>query len=274
MARPAPEIAVIPFEDLSPTHDKAFFAEGIAEEILSSLSADRQLKVLGRTSARQIDRSAAPRSIRKSLGVTHLLEGSARAAGDALRVNVRLIDTEDGSTIWQQEYQGRVSEVFSMQDRIAAAVARQVRGMFTLGGQVRNRPVTSAEAYQMYLQARTLLRTRSRPTLEKAFALAQRVIAAQPDYAPGQALYAELVMHLSNDPLEYGDIPVDRATTIGRAHALKAIQLAPNVADGYASLGLIARGPEAVVALKRAIALDPFPRRRPVLARGSLFAPE
>jgi TolB-like protein/tetratricopeptide (TPR) repeat protein len=257
MARPAPEIAVIPFEDLSPTHDKAFFAEGIAEEILSSLSADRQLKVLGRTSARQIDRSAAPRSIRKSLGVTHLLEGSARAAGDALRVNVRLIDTEDGSTIWQQEYQGRVSEVFSMQDRIAAAVARQVRGMFESGGGVRNRPVTSAEAYQMYLQARTLMRIRSRPTLERAFGLAQRVISAQPDYAPGQALFAELVMHLSNDPLEYGDIPVDRAMRIGHAHSLKAIQLAPNIADGYASFGLVTRGPEAVAALKRAIVLDP-----------------
>src|SRR5439155_23602736 len=91
MARPAPEVAVLPFEDLSPAHDKGYFAEGVAEEVLSSLSTDKAIKVLGRTSARQIDRNADPKALRRSLGITHLLEGTARTAGDALRVDVRLI---------------------------------------------------------------------------------------------------------------------------------------------------------------------------------------
>ena len=91
-------LAVLPFADMSPARDKAYFAEGVAEEILSTLAAEKDIKVLGRTSARQIERDADPKAIRASLGVTHLLEGSTRAAGDQLRVNVRLIDTSDGVT--------------------------------------------------------------------------------------------------------------------------------------------------------------------------------
>src|SRR5438270_691455 len=97
MARPTPELAVLPFEDLSPTHDKAYFAQGVAEEIQSTLAAVKGIKVLGRTSAGEIGRGKDPRAVRASLGVTHLLEGSTRTSGNGLRVNVRLIDTRDGS---------------------------------------------------------------------------------------------------------------------------------------------------------------------------------
>jgi TolB-like protein/tetratricopeptide (TPR) repeat protein len=257
VARPAPEVAVLPFDDLSPTHDKGYFAEGVAEEILSSLSTDKKIRVLGRTSSRQIDRNADPKALRKSLGITHLLEGSARTSGDALRVDVRLIDTRDGTTVWQDEYQGRMADVFSVQDKIASAVVQHVRGIFAPAGAIVNRPATDADAYDLYLAARALLRTRSEPTLRKALGLAKRVIDAQPNYAPGQALYAELVMHLSDDPLEYGDIPVEQARRIARAHALKAVQLSPNTADGYGALGLILAPSDEIAPLKRAIALDP-----------------
>src|SRR5438270_417532 len=107
MDRTQPQVAVLPFEDLSPSHDKGYFAEGVAEDILSSLSTDKAVKVLGRSSSRQINRTANPTALRRSLGVTHLLEGSAQTAGDALRVNVRLIDTADGSTVWHDQYDGR-----------------------------------------------------------------------------------------------------------------------------------------------------------------------
>ena len=254
---PQPELAVLPFEDISPTHDKGYFAAGVSEEILSSLSTDKSIKVLGRTSARQIDRDADPKALRKSLGITHLLEGSARTAGDALRVDVRLIDTKDGSTVWQDQYQGRVSDVFAVQDEIAASVAKRLRGIFGNASAVRDRPPTTADAYDMYLAARALTRVRTVPTLQKALGLAKQVVDAQPDYAPGQALYGELILHLSDDPLEYGDIPVAKARPVARAHALRAIQLAPNAADGYAVLGLMSQGAEGIAPLKRAIALDP-----------------
>lgn len=257
MTRQPPEIAVLPFEDLSPQRDKAFFSEGVAEEILSSLSTEKGLRVLGRTSARQIARNADPKALRKSLGITHLLEGSARTAGEALRVDVRLIDTRDGSTVWQNRYQGRATDVFAVQDRIAGEVVKHLRGYFADASDIRERPVTSAEAYQMYLAARALTRNRTIPALKQALGLAKQVVDAQPDYAPGHALYGEVAFHLSDDPLEYGDIPVEKARRIAQAHAQQAIRLAPNSADGYAVLGLIARGAEGIAPLKKAIALDP-----------------
>jgi len=257
MARPAPEIAVIPFEDLSPAHDKGYFAEGIGEEILSALSTDRQIKVLGRTSARQIDRNADPKAVRGSLGVTHLLEGSARTAGDALRVNVRLIDTSDGSTVWQDEYRGRLSDVFAVQDQIATAVVKRLRGTFSVARAPAERPTTKVNVYETYLAARAIMRKRSEPTLRRALGLARQVIATDPKYAPGQALYAELVWLLSDDPDSYGSIPAATAARIAEAHARAAIELAPNQADGYAALGLVADDATAIAAFKRSIALDP-----------------
>lgn len=261
LARTPPQLAVLPFEDLSPTRDKAYFAEGVAEEILSTLSTNRQFKVLGRTSARQIDRHADPRAVRKSLGVTHLLEGSARTAGDALRVNVRLIDTRDGSTVWQDEYRGRSSDVFAVQDRIASAVAQNLRGVLSRAGTLAARPVTKIKAYETYLAARAIMRNRTEPSLRQAFALAQQVVVADPNYAPGHALYAELMWLLSDDPDAYGSVPAATAARIGEQHARTAIRLAPNQAEGHAALGLvtgiIARDSAAIPALRHAIALDP-----------------
>src|SRR5439155_15176605 len=183
-------VAVLPFEDLSPAHDKAYFAEGVAEESRSSLSTDKAIKVLGRTSARQIDRNADPKALRSSLGITHLLEGSARTAGDALRVDVRLIDTSDGTTVWQDQYQGRLSDVFSVQDRIASAVAQHLRSIFVPVRALAARPETKVNVYETYLAARALMRNRTEPTLRQALGLARQVIATDPHYAPGQALYA------------------------------------------------------------------------------------
>jgi TolB-like protein/Flp pilus assembly protein TadD len=254
-----PQIAVLPFEDLSPTHDKAYFAEGVAEEILSSLSTDKAIKVLGRTSARRIDRNADPKALRRSLGITHLLEGTARTAGDALRVNVRLVDTSDGTTVWEDEYRGRLADVFTVQDQIATAVVKRLHGTFFAARAVPQRPVTKVNVYETYLAARSIMRKRSAPTLRQALRLARQVITTDPNYAPGQALYAELISLLSNDPASYGNIPVARAGAIAQEHARFAIRLAPNQADGYAALGLVSTLDDdtAIAALKRAIAPDP-----------------
>src|SRR5206468_12743018 len=212
-----------------------------------------------RTSARQIDRNADPKALRRSLGITHLLEGSARTAGDALRVNVRLVDTSDGTTVWEEEYRGRVADVFTVQDRIATAVVKRLRGTIFAARGVPQRPATKVNVYETYLAARSIMRKRSEPTLRQALGLARQVITTDPNYAPGQALYAELISLLSNDPASYGNIPVARAGPLAEAHARIAIRLAPNQADGYAALGLVNTLDDAtaIAALERAIALAP-----------------
>ena len=249
-------LAVLPFADLSPTRDKAYFAEGVAEEILSSLAAEKGIKVLGRTSASKIGRDADPRAVRSSLGVTHLLEGSTRTAGNSLRVNVRLIDTSDGSQVWEEEYNGALADVFRVQDKIATAVVRRVRGTF-FGEAVQTATPTSIDAYEGYLAARALIRETTKQSITRAWRTARAIIDSHPDYAPGHALYADATSLLAEGPFTYGDIPPDKARRIAFAHASEAIRLAPRRADGYAALGLALPPQRAVEAFRKALVLDP-----------------
>ncbi|MEO5578727.1 MAG: BTAD domain-containing putative transcriptional regulator [Sphingomicrobium sp.] len=250
-------LAVLPFADLSPTRDKAYFSEGVAEEILSTLATEPGIKVLGRTSARQIERNPDSQKLRQTLGVTHLLEGSARSSGDALRVNVRLIDTSDGAQLWEEEYEGKMADVFSVQDQIASTVVKRVRRTFFSNEAARQTRETSVSAYQTYLAARTLTRNRTEKSLREAFGLAEKVVKTEPAYAPGQALLAELLFLLSDHRNAYGTIPMAEARKRGVHHARNAIRLAPKTADGYAALGLLLPPTQAVAPLERAILLDP-----------------
>lgn len=255
-ARQQVSLAVLPFADLSPGRDKAFFAEGVAEEILSTLAAEKDIKVLGRTSAREIERSSDPKAIRAALGVTHLLEGSARTAGDSLRVNVRLIDTSDGSQMWEEEYDGKLADVFAVQDKIAGTVVHRLRGTL-LAGSVRAATPTSIDAYETYLAARALIRENRKPAVHRAWQMARQIIESNPDYAPGRALFAETTMLLSDSTYGYGGIPYSRAHRIGLPHAQAAIRLAPERAEGYAALGLFLPRRESIKFFEKALQLDP-----------------
>ena len=249
-------LAVLPFADLSPSRDKAYFAEGIAEEILSTLAAEKDIKVLGRTSARQIERNPDPEAIRASLGITHLLEGSTRTAGDQLRINVRLIDTADGSQLWEEEYQGKLADVFGVQDSIAAAVVRRLRGTF-FSKTIRSSTPASIDAYEAYLAARALIRENKREPMIRAWRMARQIVDAHPSYAPGHAIYAELTHLLTEGQFSYGSIPPQKSRPVILAHARKAIQLAPDRAEGYAAIGLALPWHESVAPYLKALEFDP-----------------
>lgn len=251
-------LAVLPFADLSPKRDKAFLAEGVAEEILSALGKNADLKVLGRSSSFALrDRAGDPAAIRASLGVTHLLEGSVRSAGSDLRLSVRLIRTADGSQEWAEDYSGSGEDVFALQDKVATAVARRLSVKGRGASPLAAAEITSADAYNLYLAARQIARTRTEPELLRAYALARQVVAAKPDYAPGHALLAELTWMLSDHVNSYGHIPVAKARPVAIAHAQKAIALAPTSADGHAALGLAMMGLGGDKPLERALKLDP-----------------
>ncbi len=254
-AKAEPTIAVLPFTDLSPGRDKAFLAEGVAEAILTVLAKEEGIKVIGRSSAGQLDEAgAAAPGMRKAMGITHVLEGSARSIGDQLRMSVRLVDADDGSQIWAEEYHRKLDNIFAVQDEIGQAVALKLRGSI---GRAPAAAVqaTSADAYTLYLAARAKMRDRRISSLKEAMALAKQVLATDPDYAPGHALYAELLEHMSYD--NYGTLSPERAKQLAMPHARKAIALAPDAAEGYAALGMILNGEPAIAPLRKAIQLDP-----------------
>lgn len=254
-AKAEPTIAVLPFADLSPGRDKAFLAEGVAEAILTVLAKEPGIKVIGRSSASQLEEAgkAAP-EMRKAMGITHVLEGSAQSIGNQLRMSVRLVDAEDGSQIWAEEYDRRLDNIFTVQDEISRAVATRLRGSIGRAPAPMTK-ATSADAYTLYLAARAKMRDRRISSLREATVLARQVLAADPNYAPGHALYAELIEHMSFD--NYGTLPPERAKQLAMPHARKAIALEPDSSEGYAALGMILDGEPAIAPLRKAIRLDP-----------------
>lgn len=251
----APVLAVLPFSDLSPEGDKAYLAEGVAEAILTVLAKEPGIKVIGSNSARQLqDAGDQAAEMRRAMGITHVLEGSARSIGNQLRMSVRLVNAADGKQVWTEEYHRPLDNIFAVQDEIGRAVAERLRGSF--GGSASVQPITKADNYALYLAARSKMRDRRQTSLTEALRLARRVIDADPSYAPGHALYAELIWHLSVD--NYGTIPEAKAKAISLRHARRAVQLAPDAAEGYAALGLsLGDTGDAVEPLTKAITLDP-----------------
>ncbi len=152
-------IAVLPFENLSASPNDAFFATGMQDEIAADLARVASLKVIGPDSTRGYPvgkRDFAP--IGRELGVRHLLEGSVRREGDEVRIEVRLIDTQDAGRPWTAEYRRRPADVFVAQGEVTRAVADWLQTpLSTREKSVLNEPpTTDLEAYELYLRARSL----------------------------------------------------------------------------------------------------------------------
>lgn len=155
--RPVNGIAVLPFEDLSPMKDQQWFAEGLSEEIRNLLASTPGLKVIGRSSSSAAstgDRDL--RAIGLLLGVQHLLEGSVRKSDDQVRISAQLIDTSDGTVTWSDTHDGSISDIFALQDRVAAAVLDALK-LHISTYPSRGRPTQNPEAYALLLKARLAL---------------------------------------------------------------------------------------------------------------------
>ena len=152
-------LAVMPFADLSQSHDQAYLADGLAEEILNQLAQIPALRVVGRSSSFSFkDRNLDSRSIGRQLGVTHLLEGSVRQTGDQLRITAQLIRADDGSNLWSRTYARELRDVFAVQEEISRDVAQAlsvkldaVRFNREQGG------TTNVDAYERYLRWRNIV---------------------------------------------------------------------------------------------------------------------
>src|SRR5690606_6941062 len=119
-----PAIAVLPFADMSPEGDQAYFSDGISEEILTVLSRIKDLKVAARSSAFSYRGEGVDlRRVGSELGVPYLLAGSVRKSGDRLRITVELVAAADGLRVWAETYDRRLADVFAIQTEIAEAVA-------------------------------------------------------------------------------------------------------------------------------------------------------
>jgi len=180
-------IAVLPFVNMSSDPEQEFFSDGLSEEILNLLAKIPMLKVIGRTSSFSFKgKNDDLRSIGQTLGVKTVLEGSVRKSGDQVRITAQLIDVSDGSHIWSETYDRTMTEIFAVQDDVAAAItdALQIHVGTNL---TRGRPTENIEAYALFLKARASSNTdRLRDT--ETFLL--QVIEIDPNFAEAYEMLA------------------------------------------------------------------------------------
>ncbi len=250
-------IAVLPFRDLSSAQDQAWFADGMAEELLNALSRVPGLRVAGRTSSftfRNTD--LAPDVVAEQLNVSHLLEGGIRTSGNEVRVTAQLVDARDGLLLWSDEFEGQLSEVFAFQDEISHRVVESLTASIDAPA-VRTK--TDAEAYKAYLLGRYQLARRTAGAIAEAEVHFKTAVELDPRFSPA---WSALATTLAVSPWYAPVANTDETARQAREAAQRALALDSANSEAWAALGTVYQTfdrdwENAERALQRAVELDP-----------------
>ena len=248
-----PSIAVLPFANLGTDPEQGYFVDGMTEEIATALARIRSIFVVAVTSTRSLDTaSLGPSEVGRRLGVRYLLEGSVRRAADRVRITVKLIDAATGTQIWANRYDDVLDDVFALQDRVALSVAGVIEPT-VLEAEIKRavaRPTAYVGAYDLYLQAVSLIDSYERAAVFAALERLERAIAIDPRFARAVALvgyaHAQIVVTGWTD-----DAAPHRRLAI--AFAGRAVQMAGDDAEVLAWVAAtylpLAEQVEAAIAL-------------------------
>jgi TolB-like protein/Tfp pilus assembly protein PilF len=230
-----PSIAVLPFEDMSPSKDQEYFCDGIAEEIISALSQIEGLRVAARTSAFAFKgRPDDIREIGRKLNVVTLLEGSVRKAGNQLRITVQLSDVAEGYHLWSERFDCELKDVFAIQDEIAGNIVQALKVELSEKDEriLARAPTKNHHAYDFYLRGRHFYRQTHRIGINYALEMYERAIQRDPDYAPAYAGMADCYSYLFSF-FDSKRANLDRAVALSQ----KALELDPELAEGHVARG-------------------------------------
>ena len=234
-AAPAmPSIAVLPFANMSRDADDEYFSDGLAEEIINALAQVSGLKVIARTSAFAFKgRNEDIRRIAETLGVTNVLEGSVRRAGSRIRVTAQLILAADGTHLWSQRYDREMSDIFAVQDEIAAAIADALK-LKLMPAPERRMP--SVPAYEAYLRYRSYQWRFTREASQRSRECLEQALTLDPDFALPYVGLADYNLALA----AVGGIPSHEAMPRARQLAMRALEIDPDLPEAHAMLGIVA----------------------------------
>lgn len=217
-------VAVLPFTDMSPEGDQQYFGDGIAEAVLNEITGLKGLRVASRAASVAYWQSGEDfRTLAAALNVITVLHGSVRKSGDRLRITAQLINVEDGSNLWSDSFDREVTDVFAIQDEIAARVAAVLGVTLGVGdaNAFRGAGTDSIEAYESYLRAMSVARGRE-PERDE---LLRRAIELDPDYA---AALAALGLAIAGSSWRN---PPERAPVLfeaGSSFLLRAVEVEPD----------------------------------------------
>ncbi|KQT31297.1 hypothetical protein ASG29_15150 [Sphingomonas sp. Leaf412] len=232
-------LAVLPFDTLGGDPSQRYFSEGLSAELRSQLSRNPKLSVMGQASSNGFrDSRDDGRTIARKLGVGYLLDGNVRIAGDVVRIGLELIAGDTGFTRWSQSFDGPLTDIFRLQERIARSVDGELAATLTGAQEQRARSggSTDVAAFDAYLRGRALFESQADEGSDRA-ALARfdEAIRLDPDYAAARAARARALAVIAN---QYAQ-SAERIRLYGAAvdEARAAIRAAPDFADGHAALG-------------------------------------
>ena len=234
------EIAVLPFQNLSPGGPHAYFAGGLHEEVLTQLAKVAALKVISRTSVMGYRETTRPlKEIAAELGVGSVVDGSVQVEGGRLRVNVQLIDAVTDKNLWAERYDRTLDDAFAIQSDVAQHVAAAVGATLTDAelGSLSAAPTSNPEAYRLYLQGQDY---QNRPGYlpqdrESAQKLFEQVLALDPNFALAHAALSQVhgVLYF----LRYD--PSQARAARQREEAEAALRLAPGLPRAHFAMGLV-----------------------------------
>ena len=238
MAADARSIAVLPFVNMSKDPANEYFSDGLAETTLDMLAQIHDLKVIARTSSFAFKgKNSDVREIGRALDAAHLLEGSVQQSGNTLRITAQLIRVSDGTHLWSEQYDRQLTDVFKIQDEIAAEVVKALQLALPVDERRRltEKRTENLAAYQQYLRGNALLPRRRVSDMRAALAHFERAIALDPEYA---GAYAAASMTLGLLEAYSGDANA-AAREKRNTYANKALQLNPGLGEGYAARATI-----------------------------------
>jgi len=189
-------IAVLPFTDMSPGKDQEYLSDGIAEDIITSLSRLKDLKVIGRTSSFQFKGEKIDlREIGQKLNVATILEGSIMQSGNTIRITAQLIDVRDGSHIWSERYDKPMDDIFSIQDEIAKIISDKMALTILRDATKPRVPTQNLEAYENVLKGQYML-SNGLDKAKKAKPFFEKAIELDPNYADAYLALADVYFFL------------------------------------------------------------------------------
>lgn len=256
-----PSIAVLPFANMSGDPEQEYFADGIAEDIITGLSRLHWFFVIARNSSFSYKGKAVDvKRIARELGVRYVLEGSVRKAGNRVRITAQLIDASTGNHLWADRYDGDLTDIFELQDEITKKVVAAIEPRLLEAEAIRSQNRTSENlgAWDLVMQANSLLWRLTKADNDAAVAMLRKATDRYPDYAPAHSMlaFALLFRAIPAGGASRNRYVKDAITLAARAAELDDNDPWAHLALGYANF-LMRRTDEAVEEFQRALDINP-----------------
>src|SRR5437870_850095 len=228
-------IAILPFVNMSPDRQDEYFADGMTEELIASLSGIRELTVIARTSVMKYKATSKSASeIGRELKAGTLVEGSVRKAGSRVRITAQLIDAGTEGHVWAQNYDRRLDDIFAIQSEIAEKVAKElkVKLLEEEKAKLEIKPTENTEAFMLYLKGRHYWNERSDVGLRKAIAYFEGAIEKDGKFALGYSGLADCYVVIARNSQAEFEPTYQKA----KEFATKALEIDDSLAEGHATL--------------------------------------